>query len=152
MRAAPHCENSTSGVREAPVYARYTRTRPPSSVSPRIYNLLPLPVGPVAAWEAQLPPSAAMGFNWVLLNPFHVPGGSGSLYAVKDDCRLNPLLRRDGDASADRRLAHFTAAAERAGLALMMDLVVNHMAGTRRWCASTRAGPCTTTAVGVASP
>ncbi len=31
-----------------------------------------------------------MGFNAVYINPFHYPGFSGSLYAVKDYYRLNP--------------------------------------------------------------
>ena len=34
-----------------------------------------------------------MGFNAVYINPFHYPGFSGSLYAVKDYYRLNPLFR-----------------------------------------------------------
>jgi len=50
----------------------------------RIYNLFPTLAGPIAGWTAQLPRIAAMAFNAVYINPFHYPGFSGSLYAVKD--------------------------------------------------------------------
>jgi len=59
----------------------------------RIYNLFPTLAGSIAGWTAQLPWIAAMGFNAVYLNPFHYPGFSGSLYAVKDYYRLNPRFR-----------------------------------------------------------
>lgn len=94
-------------------------------VGPRIYNLFPPLVGPVAAWIAELPRIAAMGFDWVWLNPFHYPGFSGSLYAVKDHYRLNPLFD-EGGAPAEVQLGRFTAAARAHGLAVMMDLVINH--------------------------
>ena len=76
----------------------------------RIYNLFPLLVGHIAAWRADLPRIAAMGFNCVFVNPFHEPGFSGSLYAVKDFRRLNPLLRGAAQQSDDALLAGFTAA------------------------------------------
>ena len=56
----------------------------------RIYNLFPLLAGPIARWRAELPRIAALGFNAVFVNPFHYPGFSGSLYAVKDYYLLNP--------------------------------------------------------------
>ncbi|NIR42418.1 MAG: alpha-amylase, partial [Gemmatimonadetes bacterium] len=60
---------------------------------PRIYNLFPLLAGPVEEWAKHLGRVADMGFNWVYVNPFHYPGFSGSLYAVKDYYELHPLLR-----------------------------------------------------------
>ncbi|MBK1706441.1 alpha-amylase family glycosyl hydrolase [Halochromatium glycolicum] len=101
---------------------------------PRIYNLFPTLLGPVERWTEQLPEIARMGFDWVFVNPFHLPGESGSLYAVKDYYRLHPALRGsggddgDGDRTDDERLRAFTDAASQAGLAVMMDLVVNHTA------------------------
>ncbi len=92
----------------------------------RIYNLFPRLVGPVAAWHAHLPRIAAMGFDWIFLNPFHQPGSSGSLYSVSDYYRLDPLLSGGGD--ADAQLRRFARAASEAGLSVMMDLVVNHTA------------------------
>jgi starch synthase (maltosyl-transferring) len=69
-----------------------------------------------------------MGFNWVFVNPFHYPGFSGSLYAVKDYYRLNPIIQGVSKRSNDELIAGFAAAAEKRGLSVMMDLVVNHTA------------------------
>jgi starch synthase (maltosyl-transferring) len=94
----------------------------------RIYNLFPLLAGSIVEWRSALPRIAAMGFNCVFVNPFHLPGFSGSLYAVKDFYRLNPLFRgtvEEGDAAL---LEGFTTACARHGLLAMMDLVVNHTA------------------------
>lgn len=41
---------------------------------PRIYNLFPLLCGSIRQWEDHLPRIAAMGFDWVYVNPFHYPG------------------------------------------------------------------------------
>lgn len=95
---------------------------------PRIYNLFPLLAGTVAAWEKHLDRIAAMGFNWVFINPFHTTGASGSLYAVADYYRLNPVFRGRSKRSDDDLLKTFIAAAEKKGIAVMMDLVVNHTA------------------------
>jgi starch synthase (maltosyl-transferring) len=95
---------------------------------PRIYNLFPLLAGPIAQWPEHLPRIARMGFNWLYVNPFHNPGFSGSLYAVKDYYSLNPILRGPSRKSADRLVQDFVTAAGAHGLAVMMDLVVNHTA------------------------
>jgi starch synthase (maltosyl-transferring) len=94
----------------------------------RIYNLFPTLVGAVAEWQAELPRIAAMGFNAVYVNPFHAPGFSGSLYAVKHYDRLNPLFRGAATEPDDVLLAGFTAACRSHGLLAMMDLVINHTA------------------------
>jgi starch synthase (maltosyl-transferring) len=98
----------------------------PMHEAPRIYNLFPLLAGDISAWRRELPHIAGMGFNWVWVNPFHYPGFSGSLYAVKDYFRLNPIFRNGADKSDDELLTEFVAAANRHGLQVMMDLVVNH--------------------------
>ncbi len=95
---------------------------------PRIYNLFPLLAGSLRDWEAQLPRIAGLGFDWVFLNPFHYPGFSGSLYAVKDYYRLHPLFQGHSGKSADELLAEFLRQAEEQGLNVMMDLVINHTA------------------------
>ncbi len=94
----------------------------------RIYNLFPLLAGPVERWHEHLPRIAEMGFNWVYLNPFHYPGFSGSLYAIKDPYRLHPLLQGDSTQTADELLRGFVKAASALGLRVMMDLVINHAA------------------------
>ncbi|MFA7429417.1 MAG: alpha-amylase family glycosyl hydrolase [Rhodospirillaceae bacterium] len=73
-----------------------------------------------------LPRIQAMGFNWIYVNPFHFPGFSGSLYAVKDYYRLNPLFRGAGYESDDDLIRDFTQAASARGMSVMMDLVINH--------------------------
>ena len=97
------------------------------SAGPRIYNLFPLLAGPVDAWAGHLDRIAGMSFDWIWLNPFHYPGFSGSLYAVKDPYRLHPLLAGAGD-DPGKLLGGFTAAAAAHGIAVMMDLVINHTA------------------------
>ena len=92
---------------------------------PRIYNLFPLLAGPVPQWSDHLERIAAMAFDWVFVNPFHYPGFSGSLYAIKDYYRLHPLLAADG-ADPQSLLKGFTRAAAKRRIAVMMDLVINH--------------------------
>lgn len=94
----------------------------------RIYNLFPLLVGGVSAWEKHLDRIAGMGFNWIFLNPFHLPGFSGSLYAVKDYYVLNPLFAGGVKAAGDSAIRGFLQAARARGLSVMMDLVINHTA------------------------
>ncbi|MEA2666538.1 MAG: hypothetical protein QOI11_3482, partial [Candidatus Eremiobacteraeota bacterium] len=95
---------------------------------PRIYNLFPSLVGSVGRWAAELPRIAALGFDWIYVNPFHETGYSGSLYAVKDYYRLNPLFRGEDGGSDDDLIRGFTEAARAHGIGVMMDLVVNHTA------------------------
>jgi starch synthase (maltosyl-transferring) len=95
-------------------------------MAPIIYNLFPTLVGPPSAWPPHAERARAMGFDWLYLNPFHYPGFSGSLYAVKDYFRLHPALETPrGGASIDA-LAPVLGAIRRLGLSAMMDLVVNH--------------------------
>jgi len=97
-------------------------------MGPRIYNLFPTLAGPVARWTDHLERISAMCFDWVYVNPFHLTGGSGSLYAVADYRRLNPLLRGADDREDDDILRDFFTAAHARGLSVMMDLVINHTA------------------------
>ena len=97
-------------------------------MGPRVYNLFPTLAGPLTAWPEHFDRIAAMGFDWVYVNPIHATGGSGSLYAVSDYYALNPLLRGDDGRSDDELLRATVAAASERGLALMLDLVINHTA------------------------
>ncbi len=69
-----------------------------------------------------------MGFNWIYLNPFHYPGFSGSLYAVKDYFAFNPRFIEGVEGDPFQALQHFCQQAQEKGLAVMMDLVLNHTA------------------------
>jgi starch synthase (maltosyl-transferring) len=94
--------------------------------APRIYNLFPLLAGPVARWRDHLDRVARMHFNWIYLNPIQYPGFSGSLYSIKDPFAYHPLL---GDAPREQieaEVRRFISEAERRGLRVMIDLVINH--------------------------
>ncbi len=93
---------------------------------PRVYNMFPLLVGTVADWHGHLDRIAAMGFDWIYVNPFHYPGFSGSLYAIKQYDRLNPIFQGSSRKSPDKLIADYVAAARERGISVMMDLVINH--------------------------
>lgn len=95
--------------------------------TPLIYNLFPRLVGSFDRWEPHARRAAAMGFNWVYLNPLHYPGFSGSLYAVKEHYRINPDFLpagTQGNGLGELRAALDGLRAHR--LRPMMDLVINH--------------------------
>ncbi len=96
--------------------------------SPLVYNLFPPLAGSIPQWEDHLPRIARMGFNWIYLNPFHYPGFSGSLYAVKDYFAFNPRFTQGVEGDPFQALQHFCHQARENGLAVMMDLVLNHTA------------------------
>ena len=109
------------------------------SPPPRIYNLFPRLVGPMPLWLEHARRAKDMGFDWLLLNPIHYPGFSGSCYAIKDPRRVDPLLLPEGH--PDRHyedklrgdggmelLARTLAAIRALGIRPMLDLVLNHTA------------------------
>ena len=96
---------------------------------PRIYNLFPLLAGPLPQWTSHLERAQRLGFDWVFINAFHYAGYSGSLYSIKDYYAIDPRLV--DDATADPPMTQLTQMiqeANRLGLKLMMDLVINHTA------------------------
>jgi starch synthase (maltosyl-transferring) len=96
---------------------------------PIIYNLFPRHLGPIDSWSAVIPHVREMAFNAVFVNPFHETGFSGSLYAIKDYFRLNPLFLRKGQDPSDfAPLKKFIRDCSAAGLDPLMDLVINHTA------------------------
>ena len=99
-----------------------------SCPSPIIYNLFPPLAGSIKHWENHLPRIADMGFNWIYLNPFHYPGFSGSLYAVKDYFAFNPRFLEGVEGNPFQALGHFCRLAREMDMAVMMDLVLNHTA------------------------
>jgi len=93
-----------------------------------IYNLFPPLIGSIPRWEEHLDRIAAMGFNWVFLNPIHPPGLSGSLYAIKDYFGINPLFYPESGDDPEAALVQFVKEAEKRGVKVMLDLVINHTA------------------------
>jgi starch synthase (maltosyl-transferring) len=94
--------------------------------SPIIYSLFPRLAGEMPTWLEHSERARDLGFNWIYLNPFHYTGFSGSLYAVKDFYRLNPIFVPDGCADPVEELRKTVAGMHDQGLKVMMDLVVNH--------------------------
>lgn len=109
-----------------------TKAQHQAPAGPRIYNLFPTLLGAVPNWHERLPAIADMGFDWIFLNPVHLPGASGSLYSIKDPGSLNPRLRPQRQSKRgqddDSLLSDFCTAAQEAGLRVMLDLVINHSA------------------------
>lgn len=94
---------------------------------PLIYNLFPRLVGPTTRWPEHAARAAAMGFDWLYLNPWQYPGFSGSLYATKDHRRLNELFVPPGaDPASLEPLREALLHIRDQRLKPMMDLVVNH--------------------------
>ena len=60
----------------------------------KINNLFPLLAGPFDTWGPHLTRAAAMGFDWVFVNPIQKLGRSGSLYSIADYFAINPVLLR----------------------------------------------------------
>jgi len=95
----------------------------------RIYNVFPLLAGPVTHWGPHLERAADLGFDWIFVNPIQRTGKSGSLYSIKDYFRINPVLvDRSISASANAQVRRMVARAEKLGLRVMVDLVINHCA------------------------
>jgi starch synthase (maltosyl-transferring) len=96
---------------------------------PLMYNLFPRYFTAIDEWGAAIPNVRDMAFTALFVNPFHETGFSGSLYAVKDYFRLNPLFLRPGQDPTDfSPLRTFVADCNKAGLQCVMDLVINHTA------------------------
>ncbi len=94
-----------------------------------IYNLFPLLAGKFSDWEKHLIRASEMGFNWIFVNPIQYPGFSGSIYSIKDYFSFNPLLVDDkSKKSPEEQVKEVCRTAERLGLNMMIDLVINHCA------------------------
>ena len=94
----------------------------------RIYNLFPRLVGAIPKWLEHCRRAKEMGFNWIFINPISLTGFSGSLYAIKDHYRLNPLFFQKRDSDGREEISSFMAGCRKMGLKLMIDLVINHTA------------------------
>lgn len=96
---------------------------------PLIYNLFPRLAGSCDRWLSHAKRAADMGFNWIFINPIHLPGFSGSLYAVKEYDLLNPAFLPEGTQDQHvEALRPTLQAMTQYGLAPMVDLVLNHTA------------------------
>ncbi len=94
-----------------------------------IYNLFPRLAGKFENWEPHLARAAAMGFEWVFVNPIQKTGRSGSLYSIADYFIINKdFLNQTAQTSPKEQVQAMVAQAEAHGLSMMIDLVINHCA------------------------
>lgn len=106
----------------------------------RVYNLYPKLVGKMDKWVEHFDRIKEMNFDWVYVNPFHSTGLSS--YAVKDYYAYNPLFSKgtmngedytEADLEANKEkgnelLKYVCSEANKRGMNIMMDLVINHTA------------------------
>ena len=107
---------------------KQTRAEPAPATSIRLYNLFPLLTQDLQDANTHFPRIAAMGFDWVFINPVHRTGGSRSLYAVASYDEIDPRFASGDDLSLDVNIPLLTGPARTAGLSIMVDLVINHTA------------------------
>lgn len=113
------------------------KIREVNMINARIYNLYPYLLSDFEKWFDKLDDIAFMNFNWVYVNPFHLPGFSGSIYSIKNYYEYNPsLLKTDYETMAkdslkyreegDSFVKNFCEESRKRKINVMMDLVVNH--------------------------
>jgi starch synthase (maltosyl-transferring) len=96
--------------------------------APLVYTLFPRLAGTMPEWLSHSARARDLGFRWIHLNPIHLTGASGSLYAVKDFYQVDPDFIPAGCADGLKELGRTLEAMHEQGLFVMMDLVVNHVA------------------------
>jgi starch synthase (maltosyl-transferring) len=74
-----------------------------------------------------------MGFDWIFVNPIQVLGQSRSLYSIADHFAINPaFVASDTGRTPEEQVRAMVAEADRLGLGMMIDLVINHCAKDSR--------------------
>ncbi len=101
---------------------------PPQVDGLRIYTLIPAVSGTITDWTSDLMRIARMGFNAIHLLPVTAMDTSESPYAARELFDVDPAylltgIKKDGLA----QLEEFIAAAEKAGIRIVFDLVLNHV-------------------------
>lgn len=90
-----------------------------------IYYLHPLLAGQVAGWQPHFARAKRLGFDTVLIAPPFQPGAAGNIFLTADHKRLHRAL---GDQPAAKAVSTIARDAEREGLAVMLDLVIDRVA------------------------
>lgn len=99
------------------------------STTPFIYNIFPSLLGECDKWLPHVERAVEMGFNWIFINPIHLTGASGSLYAIRDYFYFNPAFFPFDTFEAQKgRLTRFVSECREMGAEVMIDLVINHTA------------------------
>jgi len=90
-----------------------------------LYNLFPSLFKDVNEWIKNIDRIKSMGFNSIYINPFHYPGFSGSLYAVKDYYKYYDLFFTK-EKPAEEQLKDFINECRKKDIDVYMDLVISH--------------------------
>jgi starch synthase (maltosyl-transferring) len=98
---------------------------PAVPAAPAIYYASPLVIGGGVAAEPELARIAGLGFDTLLIAPPCQPGMSGSPFDVSDPARLHPAL---GGGATQDYLRDLSARLARHGMALMVDVALDHLA------------------------
>ena len=90
-----------------------------------IYNIFPKLFKNINAWNDNLGRIKDMGFNCIFINSIHLPGFSGSIYAVKDHYSYNNLFFIKNKPHKEQ-LKEFISNCKKRNLDIMIDLIINH--------------------------
>jgi starch synthase (maltosyl-transferring) len=91
-------------------------------LSPKIYYLHPLMIGPPCKWSAHLERCRRMGFDYIATPPLFAPGSSGDVFLPGDIEAAHPILNARTADDAIRRVAEACGAH---GLGLILDVVLD---------------------------
>ncbi|MBX5132144.1 alpha-1,4-glucan--maltose-1-phosphate maltosyltransferase [Rhizobium lentis] len=97
------------------------------STPPRIYYVNPLLLQGIDAWREVFGHAADTGFDYVLTAPLFERGGDCSVFTSRDFDRLDPDLQLGS--AVDDGLSRLVEAAEKSGVGLMMDLMLDGKVG-----------------------
>jgi starch synthase (maltosyl-transferring) len=105
-------------------------------MSPKIYYIQPQLIGPLTNWPPQLKRCRDMGFDHVCLAPPFRPGATGDVFLAADHERVHAAFGTDD--AADQVLGRLAEACRRAGLTLLLDLVIDRIAADHALVAAHR--------------
>ncbi|ANK88847.1 MULTISPECIES: alpha-1,4-glucan--maltose-1-phosphate maltosyltransferase [unclassified Rhizobium] len=97
------------------------------STPPRIYYVNPLLLQGIDAWGEVFGHAADTGFDYVLTAPLFDRGGDCSVFTSRDFDRLDPELQLGS--AVDDGISRLAEAAEKGGVGLMMDLMLDGKVG-----------------------
>lgn len=106
----------------------YLHVDPERTRDIRCYTLLPTVSGRIPQWIEMLDPIGRMGFNMIHLLPVTRMDFSESPYSAKDLFSVDPSYHDEGPESDGlAAFERFVRAARKRGIALCVDLVLNHL-------------------------
>ncbi|WP_434713890.1 alpha-1,4-glucan--maltose-1-phosphate maltosyltransferase (plasmid) [Rhizobium sp. YTUHZ045] len=97
------------------------------STPPRIYYVNPLLLQGIDAWREVFGHAADTGFDYVLTAPLFDRGGNCSVFTFRDFDRLDSELQLGSE--VDDGISRLAEAAEKSGVGLMMDLMLDGKVG-----------------------